>query len=62
MDAARLDASDPLASFRDRFHIPAGALYFVGNSLGLQPKTVRAYVEEELKAWETHAVEGHLKG
>lgn len=26
-------------------------IYFVGNSLGLQPKTARKYVEEELEKW-----------
>jgi kynureninase len=35
-------------------------IYMTGNSLGLQPKSVRAYVEQELKDWETLAVEGHV--
>lgn len=63
--AARLDADDPLRSFRDRFHVPldqAGrdVLYFTGNSLGLQPKTARAYVDQELDDWARLGVEGHL--
>eukprot|EP01116_Phalansterium_solitarium_P007306 TRINITY_DN19927_c0_g1_i1.p1 TRINITY_DN19927_c0_g1~~TRINITY_DN19927_c0_g1_i1.p1 ORF type:complete len:470 (-),score=39.45 TRINITY_DN19927_c0_g1_i1:61-1470(-) len=37
------------------------AAYLCGNSLGLQPKATRRYVEEELKEWETRAVEGHFK-
>lgn len=63
--AQELDARDPLAHFRERFHIPVMAdgrdhLYFCGNSLGLQPKTVRAFVEQELSDWEKLGVEGHL--
>jgi kynureninase len=49
--AATLDANDPLATYREQFHIPSGSdgqecIYLCGNSLGLQPKTVRAYVEQ----------------
>lgn len=64
--AAELDASDPLAHFRDRFHIPLDAngdkvLYFTGNSLGLQPKTAREFICQELDDWATHGVEGHFR-
>lgn len=38
--AAALDAADPLAGWRERFALPAGVLYFDGNSLG--PPTVGA--------------------
>lgn len=42
-DALALDAADPLASFRDRFHIPNPAVvYLDGNSLGMPPKRARA--------------------
>ena len=63
--AGRLDTTDVLKSFREKFFIPrAGdgteAIYFTGNSLGLQPKTVQEYVVQELKDWEILAVEGHL--
>lgn len=63
--AQELDAHDPLAAFRDRFHIPKQAdgrdhLYMCGNSLGLQPKSVRAFVEQELSDWEKLGVEGHI--
>ncbi len=63
--AAELDAADPLATFRERFHFPRDAngervLYFTGNSLGLQPKTVREYVGQELEDWADLAVEGHV--
>lgn len=38
-DALALDAADPLAHFRDRFHIPnPGVVYLDGNSLGMPPK------------------------
>ncbi|MGH7598485.1 MAG: kynureninase [bacterium] len=63
--AIAMDAKDPLAKYRERFHIPKIAngddcIYLCGNSLGLQPKSVRAYVEQELKDWERLGVEGHL--
>ncbi len=38
-DALALDAADPLAHFRDRFHIPnPDVIYLDGNSLGMPPK------------------------
>jgi len=60
------DQRDPLAGFRDRFHFPDAengrkALYFAGNSLGLQPKSAQAYVQEVLNDWAQYAVEGHFK-
>jgi len=63
--AHEMDARDSLKQFRDKFYIPKqpngeDVLYFTGNSLGLQPKTVRAYIEQELKDWETFGVEGHF--
>jgi kynureninase len=63
--AAEMDTTDKLRSFREKFYIPKQAngedvLYFTGNSLGLQPKTVRARIEQELKDWETLGVEGHF--
>ena len=63
--AMEMDANDPLRHFRERFYIPKQSfgedvLYFTGNSLGLQPKTTRCYIEQELKDWETLGVEGHF--
>ncbi|MBA4123588.1 MAG: kynureninase [Acidobacteria bacterium] len=60
------DAQDSLKHFRENFYIPKqsngkDAIYLTGNSLGLQPKTTRAYIEQELKDWETFGVEGHTK-
>lgn len=54
------DAADPLAKYRDEFHLPPDSLYFVGNSLGLQPKKVKQYIDEELEDWARLGVEGHL--
>lgn len=65
-EAQRLDAADPLARFRERFHMPrhAGrdALYFTGNSLGLQPVAAAEYIEGELEDWRQFGVEGHFEG
>lgn len=63
--AKEMDLKDPLAKFRERFHFPKKEngepmLYFCGNSLGLQPKAVRAFVEQELSDWEKLGVEGHF--
>ncbi len=61
--AAGMDASDPLATFRDRFHIPRindrDTIYLTGNSLGLLPKTAREFVEQEFTDWQNLGVEGH---
>jgi kynureninase len=50
-DARALDAADPLAPLRDRFHIPDGLVYLDGNSLGVLPKATvgrqRDVVERE---------------
>jgi len=62
--ASGLDQSDSLKNFHAEFLFPKqkngkNVLYFVGNSLGLQPKKARAYVEEVLVDWENLAVHGH---
>lgn len=61
LDAATLDESDPLARFRDAFHLP-GELYLVGNSLGALPKAAPDYVATEFERWATLGVEGHFTG
>ncbi|MFC5569182.1 kynureninase [Lysobacter yangpyeongensis] len=64
--ADALDAADPLTSLRNEFLIPRHGdheqAYFVGNSLGLQPRGARAHVEEVLDKWAAEAVEGHFTG
>ncbi len=65
LDAARkLDGQDPLGAYRQRFLIPqhngTDMVYFTGNSLGLQPKTTRDYLQQELNDWAAFGVEGHF--
>ncbi|XP_014662951.1 PREDICTED: kynureninase-like [Priapulus caudatus] len=73
--STRLDEEDPLGHFREKFHIPKmrdlpftdpelispddDAVYLCGNSLGLQPKTTRMFVEKELNKWSKWGVHGH---
>lgn len=63
--AESLDKQDPLKHFRDRFHIPQhngiDKIYFTGNSLGLQPKTVSQYVQQEINDWAQLGGEGHFE-
>ncbi len=63
--AAAQTARDPLASFRQRFHIPkkpdgSDCIYLSGHSLGLQPKSAREYIEQELQDWARLGVEAHF--
>ncbi len=63
--AKKMDNTDPLANYRNQFHIPIQKngeehIYLCGNSLGLQPKTTRSYIEQELLDWEKFGVEGHF--
>lgn len=64
--ARKLDAADGLKDFRNRYYIPKhegkDAIYFCGNSLGLQPKAAREAIETEMQNWQDLAVEGHFKG
>lgn len=65
--ALEQDEKDKLKAFRDQFHFPTTAdgkpaIYFCGNSLGLQPKGAQACVQRVLDAWKTYAVGGYMKG
>jgi len=62
--AKKADDQDQLSKWRDEFHIPVlngkECLYFTGNSLGLQPKSTKALVQNELDDWAKFGVEGHF--
>ena len=64
--AKQLDVNDPLASFKQRFYFPQhggkDAIYFCGNSLGLQPKSAEAAIQTELQTWRDMAVGGYFGG
>jgi kynureninase len=60
-----MDQSDPLAHFRERFCMPKisggeECIYLCGHSLGLQPKSARDFLEQELRDWADLGVEGHF--
>ncbi len=56
-DLATLDARDPLAHLRDRFHIPQNLIYLDGNSLGMMPKHVPARVQDAMTTqWGTDLI------
>lgn len=68
-NARYLDATDPAPARRRDFLVPPApggpfpdAAYLAGNSLGLQPRGVRAILDEELEAWARLGVEGHVEG
>ena len=63
--ALGLDADDDLNIYRKEFHIPLQKngeehIYLCGNSLGLQPKRTKEFLDQELKDWATFGVEGHF--
>ncbi|XP_004674739.1 PREDICTED: kynureninase [Condylura cristata] len=76
--ALRLDEEDKLRHFREYFYIPKvqdlppidlslvnkdeNSIYFLGNSLGLQPKLVKTYLDEELDKWAKMGAYGHETG
>jgi kynureninase len=63
--ALTMDERDPLARFREKFYFPTdgkgdACIYLCGHSLGLQPRTARAYIDQELEDWAKFGVEGHF--
>lgn len=62
--AKQADEQDPLKAYREQYLFPQHngepCVYFTGNSLGLQPKTAKAALEQELDDWAKHGVEGHF--
>ena len=62
--AQSLDQQDSLYNYRNEFIFPQrkgeNVIYFTGNSLGLQPKSAKKYVEDVMNDWANLAVEGHF--
>ena len=60
--AQQSDAVDPLKNFRNKFIIPevngTQQIYFLGNSLGLQPKSANDYIQRIMQDWANLGVEG----
>jgi len=64
--ALELDAKDTLAPFRNAFLIPEQGgkkvIYFLGNSLGLQPKSTTSLLQQVMDQWQRWGVEGFFRG
>lgn len=64
--AQQLDATHPLRFFRSEFLIPQHngkeAIYFLGNSLGLQPKRTADDIAQVMQQWQQYGVEGFFEG
>lgn len=66
--AQQCDREDKLQGFRSRFYFPRrpgapreDAIYFCGNSLGLQPRDVETAIHQELKDWRDLGVGGYMQ-
>ena len=60
-----LDENDELKHYRNEFNIPLQKngeehVYLCGNSLGLQSKRTKSFINQELEDWATFGVEGHF--
>jgi kynureninase len=66
LDPTLEDKKDPLSHFRKKFLIPqkngTDQIYFLGNSLGLQPKSTASHINEVLNQWSQYGVEGFFMG
>ncbi|KAF5890880.1 kynureninase, partial [Clarias magur] len=76
--AEYFDRHDTLRDLRQEFLVPKvsdlpqsdltlvdgseDCIYFVGNSLGLQPKNTKNYINEELEKWAKIGAHGHVMG
>ena len=58
--AKALDAADPLAHFRDRFHLLPGKIYMDGNSLGLMAKDSEGAILTALEQWKSLGIDGWM--
>jgi kynureninase len=59
-EALALDAADPLARFRGRFHLLPGRIYLDGNSLGLLSRDAEEEILAALGQWKTLGIDGWL--
>ncbi len=64
--AKQQDLLDELSDYRNQFHIPKDnngneLIYLTGNSLGLQPKITKDYINQVLEDWANLGVEGHTE-
>ena len=64
--AKEQDQNDDLSHYRNQFHIPKDKhgnelIYMTGNSLGLQPKSTKKFINQELEDWANLGVEGHTE-
>ena len=64
--ALKMDHNDPIGFAKNHFFVPqrkeTKVTYLCGNSLGLQHKDIKIYIEEELSSWKKNAVDGHFIG
>jgi kynureninase len=64
--AVQQDLDDTISHLKSLFHFPQhegkDAIYFCGNSLGLQPKSLDAAFQVELCSWSERAVGGYFEG
>ena len=62
--ARKKDQQDPLHTYRSKFYFPQhqgkDAIYFCGNSLGLQSKNTPSAIQQELQDWQLLGVSGYM--
>jgi len=65
-DALKMDSQDDISWVKNQFEYGKGdtsdKIYFCGNSLGLQHKSVRERINKHLDQWKNSAVESHFSG
>ena len=65
-DALKMDSQDDISWVKNKFEYGRGdtsdKIYFCGNSLGLQHKSVRERINKHLDQWKNSAVESHFSG
>ena len=65
-DALKMDLQDDISWVKNQFEYGKGdtsdKIYFCGNSLGLQHKSVRERINKHLDQWKNSAVESHFSG